>query len=141
MLTRQKPFQGATLTDVLANIVYREPASILAYRETTPAELERIVARAVTKNKDERYQSAKELFNDLKQLETRMLVDAELTRSREAENISSGQAAALLNSIAVLPFANISSEKENDYFSEGLTEEIIMNLPSCKCSKSSPAAQ
>jgi serine/threonine-protein kinase len=128
MLTRQKPFQGATLTDVLANIVYREPASILAYRETTPAELERIVARAVTKNKDERYQSAKELFNDLKQLETRMLVDAELTRSREAENISSGQAAALLNSIAVLPFANISSEKENDYFSEGLTEEIIMNL-------------
>jgi serine/threonine protein kinase/Tfp pilus assembly protein PilF len=128
MLTRQKPFQGATMTDVLANIVYREPASILTYRERTPAELERIVAKAVSKNKDERYQSAKDLFNDLKQLETRLLVDAELTRSREAENISSGKAAALLNSIAVLPFANISAEKENEYFSEGLTEEIIMNL-------------
>lgn len=128
MLTRQKPFQGATMTDVLANIVYREPASILAYRERTPAELERIVARAVNKNKDERYQSAKDLFNDLKQLETRLLVDAELTRSREAENISPNQAPAFFSSIAVLPFANISAEKDNEYFSEGLTEEIIMNL-------------
>jgi len=128
MLTRQKPFQGPTMTDVLANIVYREPASILVYREGTPAELERIVAKAVSKNKDERYQSAKDVFNDLKQLETRLLVDAELTRSREAENISSGRVAALLNSIAVLPFANISAEKDNEYFSEGLTEEIIMNL-------------
>ena len=128
MLTRQKPFQGATMTDVLANIVHLEPAPILVYRERTPAELERIVAKAVSKDKDQRYQSAKDLFNDLKQLETRMLVDAELTRSGEAQDISSSQSAAFLNSIAVLPFVNIGVEKENDYFSEGLTEEIIMNL-------------
>lgn len=125
MLTHQKPFQGETMTDVLANIVHREPASISVHRQETPAELERIVAKAVCKDKDERYQSAKELFDDLKQLQTRMLVDAELVRSVEAEK---SVPAAFLDSIAVLPFANISAEKDNDYFSEGLTEEIIMNL-------------
>jgi serine/threonine-protein kinase len=128
MLTRQQPFQGETMTDVLANIIHREPASILAHRKDTPAELERIVTKAVWKNKDERYQSARELFNDLQQLQTQMLVEAELIRSGEGKNIAQIQPSPFLNSIAVLPFANISAEKDNEYFSEGLTEEIIMNL-------------
>ncbi len=128
MLTHQKPFQGETMTDVLANIIHREPASILAHRRDTPAELARIISQAVCKDKDERYQSAKELFEDLKQLETRMLVEAELIRSGEAENSAPVQPSAFHNSIAVLPFANISAETDNEYFSEGLTEEIIMNL-------------
>ena len=128
MLTRQQPFQGETMTDVLANIIHREPASILAHRKDTPAELERIIAKTVCKNKNERYQSAKEMFNDLQQLQTRMLVEAELIRSGEGENIAQIQPSPFPNSIAVLPFANISAEKDNEYFSEGLTEEIIMNL-------------
>src|SRR5258705_27491 len=81
MLTRQQPFQGETMTDVLANIIHREPALIIAHRENTPAEFERIIAKTVCKNKDERYQSAKELFNDLQQLQTRMLITAELIDS------------------------------------------------------------
>ena len=128
MLTRQQPFQGETMTDVLANIIHREPASILTHRKDTPAELAPIVGKAVCKNKDERYQSAKELFDDLKQLQTRMLVEAELIRSGAGEKIAQLQPSSFLNSIAVLPFANISAETDNEYFSEGLTEEIIMNL-------------
>jgi serine/threonine-protein kinase len=128
MLTRQQPFQGETMTDVLANIVIREPASILAYRSDAPAELERIVAKAVRKTRDERYQSAKELFSDLQQLQTRLLVEAEIIRSGSGERIAQFQPSPFLNSIAVLPFANLSTEKDNEYFSEGLTEEIIMNL-------------
>ena len=128
MLTGQKPFQGETMTDVLANIIHREPDSILAHRKDTPAELDRIITKTLCKNKDERYQSAKELFNDLKQLQTRLLVEAELVRSREGENVARIQPSPFINSIAVLPFANISAEKDNEYFSEGLTEEIIMNL-------------
>ena len=128
MLTHQQPFQAETMTDVLVNIVYKEPASILAHRSDTPAELERIVAKAVQKNRDERYQSAKELFNDLQQLQTRLLVEAEIFRTGSGERSGQIQPSAFLNSIAVLPFANLSMEKENEYFSEGLTEEIIMNL-------------
>lgn len=126
MLARRQPFQGETLADVLANIIYREPESIRALRTDTPAELERIIIKSLSKNKDARYQSTKDLFNDLKQLQTQMLVDAVLVRNPEVRNII--QSSSVLNSIAVLPFANISAEKENEYFSEGLTEEIIMNL-------------
>jgi adenylate cyclase len=128
MLTHQQPFQGETMTDVLVNVVYKEPASILAHRSDTPAELERIVGKAVRKNRDERYQSAKDLFNDLQQLQTRLLVEAEITRSGSGERIAQIQPSTFTNSIAVLPFANLSTETDNEYFSEGLTEEIIMNL-------------
>jgi len=128
MLTHQQPFQGETMVDVWANIINGEPESILAYRSDTPAELERIVARAVRKERDERYQSAKELFNDLQQLQTRLLVESEIIRSGSGERIAQIQPSPFLNSIAVLPFANLSAEKDNEYFSEGLTEEIIMNL-------------
>jgi len=128
MLTRQQPFRGETMTDVLANVINREPAPVRAQRQDTPAELERIINRTVRKNREERYQSARELVDELKQLQTRMLVDAELIRTGEAEYLGQTQPAGSLNSIAVLAFANISAEKENEYFSEGLTEEIIMNL-------------
>jgi TolB-like protein/lipopolysaccharide biosynthesis regulator YciM len=128
MLTRQQPFQGETMADVWANIIHREPASILAHRSDVPAELERIVAKTVRKNRDERYQSTKELFNDLQQLQTRLLVEAEIIRSGSGERMAQIQPSPFLNSIAVLPFANLSAEKDNEYFSEGLTEEIIMNL-------------
>jgi len=128
MLTNQQAFHGETLTDVLANIIHQEPDSILAHRRDTPAELERVVARTLRKNRDERYQSAKDLFNDLQQLNTRLLVEAEIIRSGEGERFAQVQPTSFLSSIAVLPFANLSAEKENEYFSEGLTEEIIMNL-------------
>lgn len=126
MLAHRQPFQGETTADVLANIIYKVPESIFAHRTDTPPELERIITRTLSKNRDERYQSTKELFNELKQLQTQMLVDAVLVRNPEVRNII--QSSSVLNSIAVLPFANISAEKDNDYFSEGLTEEIIMNL-------------
>ena len=128
MLVNQQAFQGETMTDVLANIIHQEPASLVAQRRDTPAELERIIAKTVRKNRDERYQTAKELFNDLQQLQTRLLVEAEMIRSGEGERVSQIQPAPFLSSIAVLPFANLSAEKDNEYFSEGLTEEIIMNL-------------
>lgn len=128
MLANQQAFHGETMTDVLANIIHQEPVSILAHRRDTPAELERIIIRTVRKNRDERYQSAKELFNDLQQLQTRLLVEAEIVRSGESERVVQLQPSTFLSSIAVLPFANLSAEKDNEYFSEGLTDEIIMTL-------------
>jgi serine/threonine protein kinase len=61
MLTRQQPFRAGTTADVLANIIYREPVSICELRQDANAELERIINRTLSKNKDDRYRTANEL--------------------------------------------------------------------------------
>src|SRR5438128_9097725 len=81
MVAGRLPFEGATTTDVLSMILHREPPSLLLHRSDVPAELERIMEKALTKEKEERYQLAKELSVDLKRLKQRLEMDAELERS------------------------------------------------------------
>ncbi len=81
MVAGRLPFEGATTTDVLALILHREPPSLSISRSDVPAELEWIVEKALTKEREERYQSAKELGVDLKRLKHRLEVAAELERS------------------------------------------------------------
>lgn len=75
------PFEGATTTDVLSMILHHQPLSLLLQRSDTPAELERIVEKALTKEKDERYQTVKDLGLDLKRLKQHLELEAELERS------------------------------------------------------------
>lgn len=138
MLTRQQPFGGDTTTDVLANIIHREPPSILIRCPDAPAELERIITRAVCKNKAQRYQTANELLADLKQLQKRLEFEAELERSSSPDKKKEAQTEIIRaattrqtetrNSIAVLPFSNMSVEAENEYFCDGLAEELLNAL-------------
>lgn len=81
MVSGRLPFEGATTTDVLSMILHREPPSLLLHRSDLPAELERIIEKALTKQRDERYQLAKDLGSDLKRLKQRLEVEAELERS------------------------------------------------------------
>jgi len=81
MVANRLPFEGATTTDVLSMILHREPSSLLLYRSDVPAELERIVEKALAKEREERYQLAKDLGLDLKRLKQRLDVEAELERS------------------------------------------------------------
>ena len=138
MLTRQQPFGGPTTTDVLANIIHREPPSILIRCPDAPAELERIIIRAVCKNKAERYQTANELLADLKQLQKRLEFEAELERSSSSDKKTEAQTqiiraamtveTQISNSVAVLPFANLSADAENEYFCDGLADELLNSL-------------
>ncbi len=138
MLTRQQPFRGDTTTDVLANIIHREPPSILIRCPDAPAELERIIIRAVCKNKAERYQTANELLADLKQLQKRLEFEAELERSSSPDKETEAQTqiiraamtveTEISNSVAVLPFANLSADAENEYFCDGLADELLNSL-------------
>ena len=125
MLSRQQPFGGETITDTLANIIHREPVSIVGLRQDANAELDRIINRTLAKNKDERYQIANELLADLKQLQKRLEFEAELERSSapslntEARTQvirgATTEQSATRNSIAVLPFSNLSADPDNDY--------------------------
>jgi serine/threonine-protein kinase len=70
MVARRLPFPGATPTDRVAAILEREPEPLERLRRGIPPELERIVGRALAKNRDERYTRAADLAEDLRRLRT-----------------------------------------------------------------------
>jgi serine/threonine protein kinase len=84
------PFEGETAADMLANILHREPAPLRLHREGVPAELERIVEKALAKDREERYQVVKDLALDLKRLRQRLDVEAEMERSVTPERGTGG---------------------------------------------------
>ncbi|MDQ3820755.1 MAG: DPP IV N-terminal domain-containing protein, partial [Acidobacteriota bacterium] len=89
MLTGRVPFEGTTTSHVIVNILEKEPQWTLASAVGAPAELEWIVRKALRKDRDERYQTAKELFGDLRSLKQRIEFQAELERSQSPEaNVS-----------------------------------------------------
>jgi eukaryotic-like serine/threonine-protein kinase len=85
MITSRVPFLGETATETISLILQRDPAPLTRYASEVPAELERIVNKALTKNCDERYQSAKDLLIDLRNLKRKLEVDAEIDRTVSPE--------------------------------------------------------
>jgi serine/threonine protein kinase/Tol biopolymer transport system component len=83
MISGRPPFVGETPTDVVVAIVEREPPAISQYLAGAPAELERIVRKALRKDTDERYQIVKEMVIDLRSLRKDLEVDSQLDRSIE----------------------------------------------------------
>ena len=84
MVARCLPFKGADTIEILASILSdKEPLPIARYAPDAPPDLERIVEKTLAKERDERYQSAKELVIDLRHLKKRLNVDAELKRSTQ----------------------------------------------------------
>ena len=81
MMTGRVPFFGETPTETISLILQKEPAPLTRYAREVPAELERIVNKALTKNCEERYQSAKDLLIDLRNLKRKLEVDAEIDRT------------------------------------------------------------
>jgi serine/threonine protein kinase/Tfp pilus assembly protein PilF len=74
------PFAGKTMSDVIATILTTEPPALTTYAPDVPAELDRIVRKALRKDQEERYQSVKSLGLDLETLKQRLEFEAELDR-------------------------------------------------------------
>src|SRR6185295_16649595 len=133
MISGRQPFAGPTTIDVMSGILHRDPDSLLPHLPDGPLELDRIVRRALHKERDERYQMVKDLLIDLKdlkrQIETQSHRIANTTRS-SGESFTTD--AVPDKSIAVLYFENMNSEKESDYFCAGMTEDIITDLSKIK---------
>ena len=81
MITGTGPFVGETATDSISLILQKEPVPLTSYIKGVPAELERIVSKSLTKDREERYQTAKDLLIDLRNLKRKLEVDAELDRT------------------------------------------------------------
>ena len=95
MVANRPPFERETKGDVLAAILHTEPPALHRYAPDAPAELARIVTKALRKDSEERYQSIKELGLDLKSLKQRLEFEAELERTGTPErNREAGQPTA-----------------------------------------------
>jgi serine/threonine protein kinase/cytochrome c-type biogenesis protein CcmH/NrfG len=125
------PFPGTTAGVIFDAILNRVPPPASQANPEVPAELDRILAKILEKERDMRYQTAAELRTDLRRLKR----DRESSGSRAPAKIGSGHsipatahAAEAEKSVAVLYFENLSSAKEDEYFRDGMTEDIITEL-------------
>ncbi len=100
MVAGQKPFAGATPTDVIISIAEREPVPLTSYGPEVPIQLERIVEKALAKDREERYQTAEDLLIDLKSLKHELEIGAEVERYKPPAP-SNGSAATTGNLQAI----------------------------------------
>src|SRR5438046_2091675 len=155
MCTGTLPFRGDTSGVIFESILNRAPASAVRLNPGLPVELERIVNKALEKDRDIRYQHAADLRADLKRLrretESGKTVASVAAPSRWSRRTMLIGAVALvfaiaviavaafylgsssrapIKSVAVLPFANASGDPNLEYLSDGITEDVIDRLSS-----------
>ena len=145
MLTGKNPFAAPTFLDTVRRV--REVAPDPIERRDCPAELKRIVFKCLEKDRQRRYQSARDVALDLERLaapprkETRWVLPAAIYVSiviaviagsiwfgSRLTKTAPAATAAKINSIAVLPFVNFSPDRQNEYIGDGITEEVINGL-------------
>ncbi len=143
MLTGEVPFPGEYAQAMLYAILNEEPESISEFREDVPDALIRTVERALQKNIESRYQKIEDIIADLKSIgdagnvvgisdggvvgvKHPLQID-KYTRQDIARNASPLQVFDI-PSVAVLPFADMSQEKDQEYFCDGMAEELIDSL-------------
>ena len=119
LITGRTPHKRDSDASTLLAIINEGPEPLMRYKSDVPPELQRIVSKCLAKNAEERYQSAADIAADFRSV-ARSLVSG--------KDESSGQVTASRPSIAVLPFTNMSADPENEYFSDGLTEELLNTL-------------
>ena len=128
MATGSLPFSGSTTAVIFDGILHSTPAPAKELNPRLPLAFETILNKALEKDPDLRGQSAAELRADLKRLKR----DIESSRQPAAEKSGAGSgsqiAAATPKSVAVLYFENQSGAKEDEYFRDGITEDIVTEL-------------
>ena len=123
MATGHQAFAGSTSAIVFDAILNRAPTPPLRLNPGLPAELVRIISKALEKDPDLRYQGTSELVSDLKRLKR----DTDSGRESAART-EAAPAAEAERSVAVLYFENLSASKEDEYFRDGMTEDIITEI-------------
>jgi len=158
LVTTRRPFEGTTSAAVFDAILHQEPSPLSGATSRIPPELERIVRKALEKTPEMRYQSAADLGTDLARFrrDSGALPELPATESRRSfrrwtiplaagvlalvawlwprltgdagENAMIAPTPAESLTLAVLPFENIGQDPGQEYFSDGMTEEMITVL-------------
>jgi serine/threonine protein kinase len=109
MLTGKRPFEKEQEQSMIYAILNDRPIPLSLLRSDIPTHIEHVIERALAKKATERYQNVGEFMQDLKQSHVVTFPKAE-------------------KSVIVLPFENLSPDPEQEYFCDGMTEEIISDL-------------
>jgi len=117
MLTGELPFRAEHEAAWIYLIVNQDPLIPSSHDRRIPPAVDSCVMKMLQKNRENRFRSMDEVISTLKQLQS---------------EVDQASKSARTKAIALLPFENISPDKESDYFSNGLTEELILNLSRLK---------
>lgn len=116
LLAGRVPFKRDNDPATLNAIINEEPEPLARYKSGLHSDIQRMVSRCLAKNRNERYQTAGDLNSDLKFARSTIISGTSDSTIKQIDTRPS---------IAVLPFTNMSADAENEYFSDGLTEELL----------------
>jgi serine/threonine protein kinase len=126
--TGVRPFQGTSDAALVSSILRDPPPLIGARRADLPAAFDQLIARCLEKDRERRVQTTKDLRSAIEAIRREMQGNArDTSNARPATAITADR-----RGIVVLPFANLSPDPDNAYFSDGLTEEVIADLTKVK---------
>jgi len=113
MLRGQRPFRGDNFIQLTQSILHDNPEPLKAIHPNLPVDLDRIILKALAKDRENRYPTMKQLQDDLVKLKEQLKAPAQTTHQ---------------DSIAVLYFENLGAPEEQEYLRDGLTEDVITEL-------------
>ena len=133
MLTGDRPFKGASSVDVISSILRDSPSSVTEIRGDLPPHVGRVLRRCLEKNPRDRYQTSRDVFNELRDLRAETSAPPSKTvaapERRAPARVDSGQSRAEEGfRVAVLPFKHSGASGELAALTEGLTEGIVTGL-------------
>ena len=121
MATGETPFEGDTPAAIFDHLLNRPPRSPLTLNPALPGWMARVIDKALEKDPERRYGSAKEFLEDLRRSQPTSGSSTTAERGHTPE--SAGR-----ESIVVLPFVDLSPHRDQEYFCHGISEEIINAL-------------
>jgi serine/threonine protein kinase/Tfp pilus assembly protein PilF len=132
LLSGTSPFAADTATDIIVAVLTREPPPLTG----VPPVVASIVSRALQKDRAERYATAAELLLDLTSAKQALglakalgpQLDSATADTMHSPMVGSAATPRAMTSIAVLPFANMSADVDNEHFCDGLAEELLNAL-------------
>jgi serine/threonine protein kinase len=120
MATGRPPFEGETLAAVFGQLLHRTPVPPQRLNPSLPPSLAALIEKALAKEPARRHQTASELLDDLRRVEP-----SGRSGTTPAGAVRDAGTAA---SIVVLPFVDLSPDKDQEYFCHGVAEELIASL-------------
>jgi eukaryotic-like serine/threonine-protein kinase len=123
MLSGRRPFEGESSADEIGAILREDPPPCTSPQNPISPALDRVVGRCLEKDLHDRFQTASDLLFALESVH-----DHDSGISSIGGQIVDSAAEIPIQSVAVLPFANMSSDPEQEYFCEGMAEEVINAL-------------